>query len=745
MLNASWKSNLLLRRTVGYIFICGICLGFISVSIELYSTYGQELAGINEDLDQIEQSQLETLITNAWMLNNDGIQIQLNSLVQHPDIIYLEYVDSNKSTKVTAGEKPVTPDDTLSRTIPLYYDDRGHKNLLGSFFILVSLEPTKALLYQRIPFIALSQFLKIIVLCLLIIWIIYHLFSRHLTQIAQFTNSLDIDRLHNRLILERKEKWGGNGDELSQIVEAINELQDRILDGLQQKEQAETALRKKDELFQLATEAASLGIWDWDMVTNETYFNPTYFTMLGYEPDELPQTYDTWVDLMHKDDLQKVADEMNESLAHDNPWRLEFRLRTKQGKYKWIVGSGKVVEKDAAGKPVRASGIHLDISESKSLEEDRQKVIKLESVGILAGGIAHDFNNILAAILGNIELAAFRVKKESRTFSLLSHAQKATKRAAKLTQQLLTFSKGGDPVKETTSLEDLVKDSADFVLHGAAISCEYSFDDVLWPVNADSGQLGQVIQNIVLNGIHSMANGGTLKIRCENVKDTSVVDGVTLPVGDFVCISIEDSGSGIPDDVKERIFDPYYTTKPEGSGLGLAICHSIITKHDGQIAVESTLGVGTTFSVYLPAVSSGGVIHRDESPLQTTVKGASILVMDDEEMIRDVAHGQLSLLGHDAILVANGDAAIQTFMELQNTDSPIDLVIMDLTIPGGMGGAEAARKLLELVPDAKIVVASGYSNDPVMANYKQFGFCAAIVKPFHLDELRNCIETVLAS
>lgn len=713
------------------------------MSIELYSTYSQELEGINDDLDQIEQTQLETLITNAWMLNTDGIRIQLNSLVQHPDIIYLEFVDVNKVTQVVAGEKPETSDDTLSRIIPLRYEDRGKENLLGTFYILVSLEPTKALLYQRIPFIALSQFLKIIILCLLIIWIIYRLFSRHLSQISQFTNTLDIDRLHNRLSLEREEKDGGSGDELSQIVEAINEMQDRILDGLHQKELAETALRKKDELFQLATEGASLGIWDWDMETNETYFNPTYFTMLGYEPDELPHSYETWMGLMHIEDQQKVVDAMEASLVEDSPWRFEFRLRTKQGKYKWIVGSGKVVEKSAEGKPIRASGIHLDISESKSLEEKRQKVIKLESVGILAGGIAHDFNNILAAILGNIELAAFRVRKESRTYNLLTHAQKATKRAAKLTQQLLTFSKGGDPVKETTSLEELVKDSADFVLHGAAISCEYKFDKDLWPVSADSGQLGQVIQNIVLNGIHSMTDGGTLQIRCENIEDSTAVETVSLPEGKFVCIAIEDSGGGMSAEVQERIFDPYFTTKPEGSGLGLAICHSIITKHDGQIAVESTLGVGTTFSVYLPAVSSAGNTPLEEYPLQTTVKGASILVMDDEEMIRDVAHGQLSLLGHDTTLVTNGDEAIKTFMELHNTSSSIDLVIMDLTIPGGMGGVEAARKLLELAPDAKIIVASGYSNDPVMANYSQFGFCAAIVKPFHLDELRKCIEGVL--
>ncbi len=743
MVNYSWKSNLLLRRIVAYIFICAICLGLSTASFEFYSTYKQEIKRINDDLDQIEQTQIETLTNSAWILNNDGIQIQLQSLVQHPDIVYLEFADTHSKNKISAGEKPVSRDGIISRIIPLHFMDEGKDVSLGSFSLLVSIKPTISTLYQRIPLIVLSECIENIVLCGLLIWIIYTLFSRHLSHIAQFTNTLNIDRLHNRLALQRKEKRSGKTDELSQIVQAINEMQDRIQDGLHQKEQVETALRKNEELLQFATEGASLGIWDWNMETNETYFNPTYFTMLGYEADELPQSYQTWSDLTHPDDREMVANEIKRCLSEDKPWKIEFRLRTKQDEYKWILGSGRAVEKDETGRPLRATGIHIDISQSKSLEEERQKVLKLESVGVLAGGIAHDFNNILAAILGNVELASRRVGKDGKTLSLLSDAQKATKRAAKLTQQLLTFSKGGEPVKEITSLQEIVRDSADFVLHGSQVFCEYIFSDNLWPVDADGGQLGQVIQNITLNSIHAMPEGGKLKISCRNVEHETSDMVLNISDRDFVCISIEDTGLGMPLDIQDKIFDPYYTTKREGSGLGLAVCHSIIAKHNGHIVVRSVIGKGTTFSIYLPAVITSDTVVNIERISRTAVKAARIMVMDDDEMIRDVARAQLSALGHEVVLVADGEQAITKYRELQDSNVSVDLVIMDLTIPGGMGGQEAVRKLLTIDPEAKVIVASGYSNDPVMANYPKYGFHAAIAKPFDLDELKKSIETAL--
>jgi PAS domain S-box-containing protein len=418
-------------------------------------------------------------------------------------------------------------------------------------------------------------------------------------------------------------------------------------------------------------------------------------------------------------------------------------LIARDGTKRSIADSGAPI-RDRESNIIGVVLVFRDISKEKKMEEEILKVRKLESVGVLAGGIAHDFNNILAAILGNVELIGYHLAKDdAEAVALLSDAKKATRRAAKLTRQLLTFSKGGNPVKAATSLPELITESAEFVLHGSRVNCRYDFSEHLWQVDADSGQLGQVIQNIVINARQAMPEGGTINISCANLLDAASESLLSMDRGDYVRISITDTGVGIPLEIIDKIFDPYFTTKQEGSGLGLAICHSIINKHNGYLTVASTPGTGTTFTIYLPAIFSeehGNVRTQKKIP---TGRAARVMVMDDEEMLRNLARSQLAILGHEPVLVADGTRAINRYQELQDKGTPVDLVIMDLTIPGGMGGEETARKLLALDPAAKIIVASGYSNDPAMANYRDYGFCAAIAKPFNLAELSAAIGAAL--
>ncbi|WP_417910368.1 response regulator [Candidatus Electronema sp. PJ] len=391
--------------------------------------------------------------------------------------------------------------------------------------------------------------------------------------------------------------------------------------------------------------------------------------------------------------------------------------------------------------------VFRDVTNERRMIEEMIKIKKLESVGLLAAGIAHDFNNILTAILGNIELAGSRINAEDKqTAALLMDAQKAAGRAAKLTRQLLIFAKGGEPVKETTDLSELVQESADFVLHGSHVSCEYSIADNLWLINADSGQISQVIQNIILNAKHAMPKGGKIQIACTNVEGTTEIAMPTsLHQGQFVCITIQDFGSGIAPEIMDKIFDPYFSTKPDGNGLGLAICHFVIKKHDGWITVQSELGQGTTFSIYLPAAQTAELVAAQigKEKAATQKKAARIMVMDDDRMLRELAKAQLRSLGHETVLVADGEEAITTYQQLRESGSPVDLVIMDLTIPGGMGGKEAAQLLLKDDPAARLIVASGYSNDPVLAEYKKYGFRAAVAKPFSLKELNRAIAAAL--
>lgn len=399
---------------------------------------------------------------------------------------------------------------------------------------------------------------------------------------------------------------------------------------------------------------------------------------------------------------------------------------------------------DPEGKIIGVVLVFRDVTQEKKREEELLKSRKLESVGVLAGGIAHDFNNILTAILGNINLADIYIEKGNEAHPLLKEAEKASIRAKNLTQQLLTFSKGGEPVRETTSIKQVITDSADFVLHGSNVICRYAIPEDLWMVDIDTGQMSQVIQNIAINARQAMPEGGEIKISCENIADITTETGLSLPGEKYIKIIIADTGGGIPEKYLDKIFDPYFSTKQEGSGLGLAVTHSIINKHDGHIFVRSKSGEGTTFTIYLPASAeqiSSDSGEEAQKPAKT-VKG-TILVMDDEQMIQDLAKQMLSRFGHEVLQAKDGREAIAIFKEHHHSDNPVDVIIMDLTIPGGMGGKEAIEEILKIDPDAKAIVSSGYSYDPVMANYRQHGFKASIGKPFEMAQLKETVNSVL--
>ncbi len=521
-----------------------------------------------------------------------------------------------------------------------------------------------------------------------------------------------------------------------------------IIVDISARKEAETALQAEKERLNVTLQSIGDGVITTDVNGKIIFLNKMAETLCGWTNEEAQGKPSTI-----------VFNIINEKTGHkcDNPVQRVMRLGriiglanhtaliTKNGTIRSISDSGAPI-RDKESNIIGVVLVFRDVTHERMLEEELLKTKKLESIGVLAGGIAHDFNNILSAILGNIELAGYRIAKEdSRTVSLLAEAEKATKRATKLTRQLLTFSKGGDPVREPTSLANMVTESANFVLHGSNIVCNYSFPEDLWMVEVDSGQIGQVIQNITINAKHAMPEGGTIVVHCANVTDTAAETLLSVDSGDYVRISIQDSGVGIPKDILEKIFDPYFTTKQEGSGLGLAICHSIINKHEGYITVSSSIGKGTTVTIYLPAVGSQANYQdsTQEADTLTAVRSAKIMLMDDEEMLRDVAALQLSTLGHEAILVKDGVHAINKYQELQDEGTPVDIVIMDLTIPGGMGGQEAAKKLLQIDPDARIIVASGYSNDPIMADFQKHGFIAAITKPFDLKQLSDAIFSIL--
>ncbi|MEE9543788.1 MAG: PAS domain S-box protein, partial [Thermodesulfobacteriota bacterium] len=400
--------------------------------------------------------------------------------------------------------------------------------------------------------------------------------------------------------------------------------------------------------------------------------------------------------------------------------------------------------KDDTGEPAQIVGIIRDITERKEREEEHIKAGRLESIAILAGGIAHDFNNILTGIMANVGMSIMLVEDGSQVSRKLKEAEKACEKAKALTQQLLTFSTGGEPVKEIVLLADLIRDSANMVLAGSNVNCTYSIPAELLPVEVDAGQMSQVINNLILNAIHAMSEGGTIHVDAENV-DLGSDDDLPLAEGRYVKLSIADEGKGISNEYLSKVFDPYFTTKEDGTGLGLATVYSIVKKHDGHVFLQSELGVGTTIHIYLPASSGMVEVSRTKEVVKKLDGKGRVLVMDDDKIVREVACEVLKNAGFEVDGADDGKEAIKLYKEAIGSGVPYDLLIMDLTVPGGMGGKEAMAGLLKIDPNVKAIVSSGYSNDPVMADHRKFGFIGMLAKPYAIKELQGMVLDLIHS
>lgn len=404
----------------------------------------------------------------------------------------------------------------------------------------------------------------------------------------------------------------------------------------------------------------------------------------------------------------------------------------------------KLVEERTAELKTANTKLLAEIAQREQMEAELLKAQKLESLGVLAGGIAHDFNNLLTTVMGNVSLALLDLDEGHPAHKQLIATDRALLRAQDLTQQLLTFSKGGAPVKRDVFIGDLLRESSGFALRGSRVRCEFSIPGDLWQIEVDEGQISQVIHNLAINADQAMPEGGTLRVSCENaLLAEGVIPG--LSSGRYVKVMVEDSGIGIPRDHLTKIFDPYFTTKQRGSGLGLATAYSIMQKHGGHISAASGIGVGATFTLYLPASTGALTEQRYENTKPLSSGAGKILIMDDDESIRQTTANALVRFGYTADFAENGGQAIELYRQAMNAKKPFDAVIMDLTIPGGMGGREALQHLIEMDPGVKAIVSSGYSNDPIMSEFRSYGFAGVVAKPYRVKQLIETVSRVIAA
>jgi PAS domain S-box-containing protein len=511
---------------------------------------------------------------------------------------------------------------------------------------------------------------------------------------------------------------------------------------------AETALHQSDERFRLAMEAVSDGVWDWDIASDRGYFSPGYYRMLGYEPGEFPMTGSKWAELLHPEDRERAVAANRDCIENRRPAiEVEFRMRTKDGGWRWILGRGTAVRRDAQGRAVRVIGTHLDITGRKQAESDRLVLGKLESTGVLAGGIAHDFNNLLTIILLGLECVRSEPPGSENARASLADIETAALTARDLAAQLIAFARGGEPALRECRLEPLLRQAATFALSGSPIAARITAPADLWTALADADQIAQVFRHLVLNAREAMPAGGIVTLAAANwAHDGTGAPG--LPPGDYLRIQVSDTGAGIPAGMLPRVFDPYFSTKQRGTqkgmGLGLTVCHAVVQRHGGALLAASEPGRGSVFTVCLRAVRTTAPVPPAAAELPPAPAGRRILVMDDERTLRQMLLVALQRRGHEVSAAADGQEAIDLFLQAQRDGRPFDLVLLDLTVRNGLGGVETLRLLRQHDPAVRAVAMSGHTEDDAIRDCARFGFAAALGKPFTTATLHAALVAVAA-
>jgi PAS domain S-box-containing protein len=633
-------------------------------------------------------------------------------------VIHTKVVRKNSRTL----EGRLVPVDVIETYVPLKYGDKTIGAGEVYFDITEHREAIDTLIYKSSTII----YTVTIVLLLAVLLTLYRLNKNMIArEEAEVEIAAHRDKLEEQVNLRTAE------------LKASNIL---LKEDIEKRQKAEKALRESEEKYRELIETASDAIFVIDAESGKINdVNKKGQELLGRSSEEIIGLHHS---RMHPtDETEKYVELFKKIASQITAPDKEFHVLHKDGYLIPVEISTSVIELE--GRKI-IQGIFRDIRERITFEEEMQKAERLESAGILAGGIAHDFNNILTAILGNISLTKKYVEPGTNVHERLLETEKATIRAKSLTQQLLTFAKGGLPITRTVDLSSTIVESAEFVLKGTNLKCEFNLADDLWPVEADIGQINQVINNLVINASQVMPSGGVCSLEAQNII-IKKSDQIPLEAGRYIKISVHDKGEGILPGHLNKIFDPYFTTKKTGSGLGLSTAYSIIKKHGGLLTVDSEVGKGSTFHIFLKASAKTLLPGSEDELSADLIQGEGrILLMDDEKYVREIAAELLQYLGYTVDTAKDGREALALYKKSMKDGELYKVVIMDLTIPGGMGGKETIQELKKLDPEAKTIVSSGYAKDPILAKFEKYGFDGMVPKPYNVEELSEILHQVIA-
>lgn len=513
-----------------------------------------------------------------------------------------------------------------------------------------------------------------------------------------------------------------------------------------ERKRSEEALREQRDWLDVTLSSIDDAVIATDAKGVITYLNPAAERTTGWHlQDAVGCALEEIFQPLHEQTQRPLDDLVQAVLAEQSSVSLPAHtvMKTRTGSEIAIIGSAAPIQNPRQREVQGVVAVFRDVSDYRRLEHELTQARKIESVGLLAGGLAHDFNNLLTGIMGNVSLAKARLLAGSHegVVKYLTQAEQTCQRATALTQQLLTFAKGGEPIRRTVTITHLLRGWVRFALSGSKVRAAFDIDPDILPADIDVDQINQAIHNVVCNAIEALPGGGTIRVQAQNiVADTQ--QALPLPEGRYIRISIHDSGCGIPQDVLPNISDPYFTTKQGRSGFGLTTSHTIVTRHGGLLRVESEEGAGTTVFIYLPAAQH--VFQPEQEDFGEPLKGSGkILVMDDEDYIRNLLDALLTSLGYEVDTVSSGVEAIDCYQHAATLGQPYAAVILDMTVPGGMGGLTTFERLREIDPQVKAIISSGYSDDRAMANFEQHGFSAIVAKPYSIQEISRTLQRVL--